>query len=192
VYRDEPQLLSNVRRALAGALAGESFTEVVEVNDLVFETHYIPVLDGGQVAGVNGVAINITERKRAELAAGLPPVRGDRVQLQQVILNLVMNGIEAMKELTDRPRELLIKSRLHESGKVLVGVRDSGVGLDPQSMDRLFEAFYTTKPDGMGMGLSISRSIIETHGGRLWATANGDHGATFQFTLPTDDGNQHD
>jgi len=129
---------------------------------------------------------------RTELAAGLPPVRGDRVQLQQVILNLVMNGIEAMKAVTDRPRELVIRSEPHESGEVLVTVQDSGIGLDAQNMERLFEPFYTTKPEGMGMGLSISRSIIKAHGGRLWAKPNDGLGATFQFTLPTDDGNQHD
>jgi len=129
---------------------------------------------------------------RTELAAGLPAVRGDRVQLQQVILNLVMNGIESMKAVAERPRELVIESRLHESGQVLVAVRDSGVGLEPQSLERVFEAFYTTKTEGMGMGLSISRSIIEAHGGRLWATANHDHGATFQFALPTNNGDQHD
>jgi signal transduction histidine kinase len=127
---------------------------------------------------------------RTDLAAGIPLARGDRVQLQQVILNLVMNGIDAMKAVTDRPRELLIRSQPHESGTVLVAVQDAGIGLDAQSMARLFEAFYTTKPEGMGLGLAISRSIIEAHGGRLWPTAHGDYGATFQFTLPTDDGNQ--
>jgi two-component system sensor kinase FixL len=121
---------------------------------------------------------------RTELAADLPPVRGDRVQLQQVILNLVMNGIEAMKEVTDRPRELLVRSKSHDSGQALVAVQDSGIGLDQQSLERVFEAFYTTKAGGMGMGLSISRSIIEAHRGRLWATANDGCGATFQFTLP--------
>jgi two-component system, LuxR family, sensor kinase FixL len=129
---------------------------------------------------------------RTELAAGLPPVRGDRVQLQQVILNLVVNGIEAMKGVTDRPRELLIKSDQYESDKVLVAVQDTGIGLDPESLDRIFKAFYTTKPEGMGMGLSISRSIIEAHGGSLWARHNDGFGATFQFALPTDDGKQHD
>jgi C4-dicarboxylate-specific signal transduction histidine kinase len=121
---------------------------------------------------------------RTELASDLPPVRGDRVQLQQVLLNLVMNGIEAMKSVTDRPRELLIRSRPDESSQVLMSVQDSGIGLDQQSLGRVFEAFYTTKTEGMGMGLSISRSIIEAHGGRLWATANDGCGATFQFTLP--------
>jgi C4-dicarboxylate-specific signal transduction histidine kinase len=124
---------------------------------------------------------------RTELAAGLPPVRGDRVQLQQVLLNLVMNGIDAMKAVTDRPRALRIRAQPHECGQVLVAVQDAGIGLDPQSMERLFEPFYTTKPEGMGMGLSISRSIIEAHAGRLWASPNVGPGITVQFTLPTDD-----
>jgi PAS domain S-box-containing protein len=127
---------------------------------------------------------------RTELAAALPPVRGDRVQVQQVLLNLVMNGIEAMKEVTDRPRELLIRSRPEASSHVLVAVQDRGIGLDEQRLERVFEAFYTTKREGMGMGLPISRSIIEAHGGRLWPTAHRDDGATFQFTLPTEGGSQ--
>jgi signal transduction histidine kinase len=106
--------------------------------------------------------------------------------LQQVILNLVMNGIEAMKAVADRPRELLIRSGRHGPGKVLVAVKDSGIGLDALRTERLFEAFYTTKPEGMGMGLSISRSIIEAHGGELSATTNSGPGATFQFTLPAE------
>jgi PAS domain S-box-containing protein len=303
VYRDAPQVLSNVRRALAG----ESFSEVVEVNDLIFETHYIPVLDeGGQVTGVNGVAINITERKRAEeklhkaqaelahvtrvttmgelaasiahevnqplaaivangsaclrwlmgdspnldearetarriihdgkrasevisriralvrkidsekaqldinhaiqeainliqhqaiqkgvtlrteLAGELPPVLGDRVQLEQVILNLVMNGIEAMSSVADRPRELLVYSRRHGSDQVLVAVQDSGIGIERQNCEKIFDPFYTTKSQGMGMGLAISRSIIENHGGRLWAVPNDGPGMTFEFALPVE------
>ncbi len=128
---------------------------------------------------------------QTDLAAGLPPVQGDRVQLQQVIINLVMNGIEAMKGVTNQPRELLIKSNRYESDKVFVAVQDTGIGLDAQNLDRIFNAFYTTKAEGMGMGLSISRSIIEAHGGRLWARPNEGLGAIFQFTLPTD-GNHHD
>jgi signal transduction histidine kinase len=93
---------------------------------------------------------------------------------------------------TDRRRVLRIRAQPHEAGQVLVTVQDTGVGLDPQSLARLFEPFYTTKPESMGLGLSISRSIIEAHGGRLWASANDEQGATFQFTLPADDGNQHD
>ena len=121
---------------------------------------------------------------QTELAADLPPVEGDRVQLQQVILNLIMNAVEAMGGVDDGPRELLIRTEPDAAGGVLVAVRDSGPGLGPQSAARLFEAFYTTKAGGMGMGLSICRSIVEAHGGRLWASANEPRGAVFQFTLP--------
>ena len=121
---------------------------------------------------------------RMELADNLPSVLGDRVQLQQVLLNLITNGIETMSEITDRPRELILKTQQDEVDKVCVTVQDSGIGIDPQSLARIFEAFYTTKPQGMGIGLSISRSIIESHGGRLWAAPNDGPGATFQFTLP--------
>jgi len=120
---------------------------------------------------------------QAQLSDNLPLVLGDRVQLQQVVLNLVMNGIEAMSAVTDRPQELLISSRQDESDQVLVAVQDSGIGLQPGSLDHVFNAFYTTKPQGMGMGLAISRSIVENHGGRLWAVPNDGPGATFQFTL---------
>jgi PAS domain S-box-containing protein len=119
-----------------------------------------------------------------DLAPGLPPVLGDRVQLQQVLLNLVMNGIEAMAAVTDRSRELLIRSHPHEDAQVRVAVQDTGVGIDPNDLDQLFSAFFTTKPAGMGMGLSICRSIVDAHGGRLWATPNAGHGATFHFALP--------
>jgi PAS domain S-box-containing protein len=121
---------------------------------------------------------------RTELADRLPLVQGDRVELQQVILNLVMNGIEAMQSLEDRPRELVIRSVQDETQQVRVSVTDCGVGFSAENADRLFTAFFTTKSNGMGMGLSICRSIIEGHNGRLWATANPSHGATFQFTLP--------
>jgi len=118
------------------------------------------------------------------LAPALPTILGDRIQLQQVIINLVMNGIEAMQSVTDRPRELVIRSRQDETKQVLVSVADCGVGISAENADRLFNAFFTTKSSGMGMGLSICRSIIEAHGGRLWATASLPYGATFQFTLP--------
>jgi signal transduction histidine kinase len=121
---------------------------------------------------------------RLELAPALSMILGDRVQLQQVIINLVMNGAEAMQSVTDRPRELMIRSSQDETQQVLVGVTDSGVGISAENVDRLFNPFFTTKSGGMGMGLSICRSIMEAHGGRLWATANLPHGATFQFTLP--------
>jgi signal transduction histidine kinase len=121
---------------------------------------------------------------RMDLAPALPMILGDRIQLQQVIINLVMNGAEAMQSVIDRPRELVIRSAQHETQKVLVSVTDCGVGISAEDADRLFNPFFTTKSSGMGMGLSICRSIIEAHGGRLWVTANVPHGATFQFTLP--------
>ena len=119
-----------------------------------------------------------------ELAHTLSMILGDRVQLQQVIINLVMNSIESMQSVTDRPRELVIRSRQDEAHQVYVSVTDCGVGIFAEDADRLFNPFFTTKSSGMGMGLSICRSIMEAHGGRLWATANVPHGATFQFTLP--------
>ena len=122
---------------------------------------------------------------RADLAPDLPYVLGDRVQLQQVMLNLIMNGIDAMSMITDRPRELLIQSAKHSEG-VLIQVQDSGAGIDPGQADRIFEPFFTDKPEGIGMGLSISRSIVESHGGRLWAVP-GASGALFEFTLPAQD-----
>jgi PAS domain S-box-containing protein len=121
---------------------------------------------------------------RTELAADLPPVLGDRVQLQQVVLNLVMNGIEAMSSVQERPRELMIRTQNDDADQVRVTVQDSGIGLDRQSMERIFDAFYSTKQGGMGMGLSISRSIIENHGGKLWAVANDGPGISVQFTIP--------
>ena len=120
---------------------------------------------------------------KTELAQALPPVLGDRVQLQQVLLNLIMNGVEAMTAIVDRPRLLWVQSRIDESGDVLIAVRDSGTGLGLEA-DSVFTPFFTTKANGMGMGLSISRSLIDAHGGRLWTTPNSPHGAVFSFTLP--------
>jgi PAS domain S-box-containing protein len=118
-----------------------------------------------------------------ELARDLPSVMGDRVQIQQVVMNLILNGIEAMSTLEDRERKLLIRTLRGAGNKVIVAVQDSGIGLDPRTAERIFDAFHTTKPGGLGMGLKISRSIVEWHDGRLWAVANEDHGATFQFSL---------
>jgi signal transduction histidine kinase len=123
---------------------------------------------------------------RTELGGDLPAVLGDRVQLQQVMLNLIMNSIDAMRTVTDRPRELLIKTAEDPNG-VLIQVQDSGIGLTPEQADRIFEPFFTTKPEGIGMGLPISRSIVEAHGGRLWATPGHLQGAVFQFTLPKEE-----
>ncbi|MGH7310966.1 MAG: sensor histidine kinase, partial [Candidatus Rokuibacteriota bacterium] len=122
---------------------------------------------------------------RTELADDLPQVLGDRVQLQQVVLNLIMNSIEAMRDVDDRSRELIIQSGRDGAASVVVAVRDSGPGLGLGDPDLIFNAFYTTKPGGMGMGLSVSRSIVEAHGGRLWTTPHESRGATFQFSLPT-------
>jgi PAS domain S-box-containing protein len=118
-----------------------------------------------------------------QLSDQVPVILADRIELQQVILNLVMNAVEAMSGLSNGPRELLIQSGTDESEQVVISVQDSGPGIDPENLDHLFEAFYTTKPQGLGMGLAISRSIIESHGGRLWAIPNDGPGATFQFTL---------
>jgi PAS domain S-box-containing protein len=126
----------------------------------------------------NGVAVE------THLAGDVPLILGDRVQLQQVLLNLLMNAIEAVSGLGAGPRALWVSSERVAATEVVVAVRDTGPGLDPQSLDRLFEAFYTTKPHGLGLGLAISRSIVEAHGGRLWATAHTPHGAVVQFTLP--------
>jgi C4-dicarboxylate-specific signal transduction histidine kinase len=121
---------------------------------------------------------------RADLAPQLPSVAGDRVQLQQVLLNLIVNAIEAMSGVHDRARELNIVTAAKDAGAVVVEVRDSGPGLDEEDTERLFEPFYTTKGEGIGIGLSISRSIVEAHGGRLWATSNEPYGAVFRFSLP--------
>ena len=122
---------------------------------------------------------------KRELKQDLPRVRGDRVQLQQVVLNLIMNGLEAIERSKNGARELSISSDTDDKNNVIIAVRDSGEGLDPANLEHVFDAFYTTKPEGMGMGLAISRTIIESHGGRLWASANSPKGAVFQFTLST-------
>jgi len=120
---------------------------------------------------------------QTEFADELPQVMGDRVQLQQVILNLLRNGSDAMSEVYDRPRELLFKTEVEEHN-VRLSVRDAGIGFAPEVLNQLFQSFYTTKDDGMGIGLSVSRSIIENHHGRLWATQNDGPGATFSFSIP--------
>ena len=147
----------------------------LDINETILE---VTALTRSEVLR-NGVSL------QTRLAEDLPLIQGDRVQLQQVMLNLIINAVEAMSGVSERSRELLIGSGKDASNGVLVTVRDSGPGLNPESLDHLFDAFYTTKPAGMGMGLSICRSIIEAHGGQVRATANVPQGAIFQFTLPT-------
>lgn len=164
------EVITRLRRLLTKR---EVVTEPVDLNDAIREV----------------LALSIGELQRARvvvdtaLADNLPPVLGDRVQLQQVFLNLIMNAAEAMTGVDDRPRELTVRSELEDGGGVRVTVQDSGVGFAPQDVDRLFEAFYTTKSGGMGMGLSLSRSIVERHQGRLWAALNTGPGATFAFSI---------
>jgi len=148
----------------------------VNINEVIEET----------LGLIRGEALRNNVSLQTELGSQLPPVLGDRVQLQQVVLNLVMNGIEATRSVDDRTRQLQIRSARHDPNQVVVAVADSGPGIDPHVVGRIFEPFYTTKAQGTGMGLAISRSIIEAHGGHLWAEPNTTHGATFQCTLPAD------
>ncbi len=163
-----------IRRVRALAKKTDIEKVPLDVNEVVREVFAL----------VRGELISHQVSVRTEFAPALPVILGDRVQLQQVIINLVMNGIEAMQSVTDRPRELVIRSSQDETEQVLVSVTDCGVGISSENADRLFSAFFTTKASGMGMGLSICRSIMEALGGRLWATANIPHGATFHLTLP--------
>jgi signal transduction histidine kinase len=123
---------------------------------------------------------------RLDVPASLPPVVGNRTLLVQALMNLILNAFEAISENDDCGRKVQISARQHEKGRVHVAVRDSGKGIDPEIMPRLFDAFFTTKPKGMGMGLAITHSIIENHGGQLWATRNSDCGATMEFELPVE------
>ncbi len=164
------EVISRIRKLVKKTPPGNDWVNLNEVIDEVF-----------------ALAQNEARRNRVllkqELKDDLPLVRGDRVQLQQVILNLIMNGLEAIAN-NDGMRELTVSSDRDRTDRVSVAVSDSGEGLDAANVERVFDAFFTTKPDGMGMGLAISRTIIESHGGRLWATANSPRGAVFQFTLP--------
>jgi signal transduction histidine kinase len=191
---EEPPDFGEVSEALAGIIMeGNRASEVIgrtralikktpprkdafSINDAILE---VVALTRTEAAN-NGVLV------RTQLAEGLPPVQGDRVQLQQVMLNLIVNGSQSMSSVEDGNRELHVSTVSIEPEGVRVAVRDTGPGLSPESLSRLFEPFYTTKPDGMGMGLSICRSIIEAHGGRLWATRREPRGALFQFTIPAD------
>ena len=162
-----------IKRVRSMFKKGTAQREPVDVNEVIREV----------IVLLRDEAYRCSVSIHEELATDCPKAMADRVQLQQVFTNLMLNGIQAMKEV-EATRELTVKSE-QADGHLLISVSDTGVGLAPQQADQIFKAFYTTKPDGTGMGLRISRSIIESHGGRLWATANTGRGATFQFTLPS-------
>ena len=173
------EMVSDARRAAAIIdrvrslyRKGSSQLEMVAVNEVI----------GEMVVILRNEANRYSVVMHTNLAEGLPTVMADRVQLQQVLMNLMLNGIEAMRE---RSGELSIKSQLVEVGQLLISVTDTGVGLPSENVDKIFDAFFTTKPQGTGLGLAITRSIVEAHGGRIWATANSGRGSTFFFTLPT-------
>jgi PAS domain S-box-containing protein len=174
IVRDGKRAAEVIARIRALAKRAETPKERLDLNETMREVLVL----------VGDVAKRKSVNVRMQFADDLSPVSGDQVQLQQVVLNLVMNGIEAMSGIGERPRELIITTQNIEAGEVQVTVEDTGTGLDPDVRDKIFDSFYTTKPGGMGMGLAISRSILEAHGGRLWATAKDGPGTVFHFTLP--------
>jgi len=189
----QPPDLGEIREALAGVVgaadrAGDIIDRIrdhikkappkkdrFDLNQAINEV----ILLARSVIAENDVSVQV------RLAEGVPPIQGDRVQVQQVVLNLILNAVEAMGSVEPGSRELLISAEPRRMNGVLVAVRDSGPGIDPQDVERVFEAFYTTKSSGVGIGLSICRSIIDAHGGRLWADSNKPQGAAFQFILPS-------
>jgi len=188
--RDQPDLEKARAAAARTAQDGRHASEIINRVRLLFEKDTLQreLVDLNEIIRemktlLHSEATQFGVFVRTELAADLPQAKGDRVQLQQVLMNLMMNSMDAMKDV-DGTRELTIHSQRGEHGEVLISVSDTGVGLPTQQADKLFNAFFTTKPHGTGMGLRISRSIVELHGGRLWAAANSPRGATFQFTLP--------
>jgi signal transduction histidine kinase len=174
IVKDANRAGDVIQRVRALTKKTDTHREALDVNDAIDDA--VSLLQRELLA--NRISL------QSDLATILPPVFADRVQLQQVIINLIMNAVEAMQGVVDRPRKLTIRSYQGDLGQVVVVVRDSGSGLTAENEDRLFRAFFSTKPGGLGLGLSICRSIIEAHGGRLSASANVDHGATFQFALP--------
>jgi PAS domain S-box-containing protein len=175
MIRDARRASEIIRSIRALAKKSEPEKALLGINDVI----------GDVVRLVQREALRHGASLRLELAPTLPSVLGDRVQLQQVIINLVLNALQAMASVTDRRRVVLIRSQRHDDGRVVVAIADTGVGIEAKSMDKLFKAFFTTKPSGMGMGLSICRSIIEAHGGQVLAANNPGPGATFQFILPS-------
>jgi C4-dicarboxylate-specific signal transduction histidine kinase len=174
IVKDAIRATEIIKRTRLLFKKGPPQRELVDVNEIIQE----------MVGLLHSEAARYSIWVRAELAGDLPRLMGDRVQLQQVLMNLVINGIDAMKDV-DGTRELTIQSQRGENGEVLISVSDIGVGLPPQKAEQIFDAFFTTKSHGTGMGLRISRSIAESHGGRLWAADNFPRGATFYLTLPT-------
>jgi signal transduction histidine kinase len=173
--RDGNRAADVIARVRALFTRKESAIEAVDLNEVTREVMALSLSDLQR----NRVVL------RSELANDLPATTGDRIQLEQVILNLLRNACDAMADVHDRPRQLLVRTEREDGDRVRVSVRDAGVGVDPQNVDKLLDAYYTTKTDGMGIGLSISRSIIERHHGRLWAEANDGPGATFSFSIPS-------
>jgi len=174
IIEDGKRASEIIQRVRALATKASFQKEPLDINSVINEA----------IALLQAELVSHQASLRTKLASGLPLILADRIQLQQVIINLMINGIEAMQSITERPRELVIHSQRDETGQVLVTVEDCGIGLPTESGDRLFTAFFTTKASGMGMGLSICRSIIEAHGGRISAANNAGPGATFQFVLP--------
>ena len=173
IARDGRRASDVIARIRALARRTGTDKEPLDINEVIREV----------VALAEGEAQRTRARFRTDLGPDLPRVLADRVQLQQVVLNLILNGLEAMHGIEDRSRDLIIRTRRETADRVEVAVQDSGAGIDPQQSSRMFDAFYTTKPHGMGMGLSISRTIVEQHGGRLWAVPNDGPGTTFRFTV---------
>jgi signal transduction histidine kinase len=174
IVRDGKRAAEVIARVRALAKRTATTNEKLDLNETIREVLALV----GDEAKKQGVIIQM------QLADDLSPVFGDRVQLQQVVLNLAMNAIEAMSSIEERPRELLITTRNLDADQVQITVKDSGPGIDAQMIDKVFDPFYTTKPGGMGMGLSISRSILQAHGGRLWVAAKDGPGTIFHFNLP--------
>jgi C4-dicarboxylate-specific signal transduction histidine kinase len=174
IVKDGTRAAEIIKRTRMLFKKGPPQRELVDVNEVIRE---MVVLLRSEAARYNIIV-------RTELAADIPQIMGDRVQLQQVLMNLMLNGMDAMKDV-EGTRELAIESQRGENEQILVSVSDTGAGLPPQQGDQIFKAFFTTKPHGTGMGLSISRSIVESHDGRLWAAENTPRGASFHFTLPT-------
>jgi C4-dicarboxylate-specific signal transduction histidine kinase len=174
ITRDGRRASDVIARIRALARRTPTEKEMLDINEIIREV----------VALAEGETRRTRARVRTGLAARLPHVRGDRIQLQQVVLNLLLNGLEAMNDVARHPRELVITTQSEDTDRVRVTVQDSGAGVDPQLVNRMFDAFYTTKRGGLGIGLSISRSIVEQHGGRLWAVPNDNRpGTTFHFTV---------